>query len=51
MRMEWDEEQVGRTYINTSDPNSSSCGDSMLGIGLKDVAMSHIPSLLDFSSA
>lgn len=36
MRMEWDEEQVGRTYIHTSDPNSPSCGDNMLGIGLKE---------------
>lgn len=36
MRMEWDEEQMGRTYIHTSDPNSPSYGDSMLGIGLRE---------------
>lgn len=36
MSMEWDEEQVERTYIHTRDPNSPSCGDKKLGIGLRE---------------
>lgn len=35
--MEWDEEQVERTYIHTrSNPNSPSCGDDKLGTGLRE---------------